>query len=54
MDNNENYEAIKQVISEIEKKYNEEDTASSISNLIDELNIKLSAYQFDKEYEKDK
>ena len=38
---------------EIEKKYNQ-DTASSISNLIDELNIRLSAYEFDKKYEKDR
>lgn len=50
MDKNESYDAIRKVISQIEKKYNE-DSASGISNLIDELNIRLSAYEFDKDFD---
>ena len=43
---------LEKIISEIKKMY-EKDTGSGISDLIDELNIRLSSYKFDKEYEED-
>jgi len=52
IENKADYKPIEKIIKKIEHLYNE-DESSSISNLIDELNIKFAAYQFDKEYEKD-
>tara|TARA_R110000823_G_C15905063_1_gene497273 strand:+ start:304 stop:1623 length:1320 start_codon:yes stop_codon:yes gene_type:complete len=51
IENNSKYDAIEKVIKQIEELYNQDD-ASAISNLIDELNIKFAAYQFEQEYEK--
>ena len=53
MEKNADYSVLKNIIYKVEEKYNQ-DEGSSISNLIDELNIRLAAYQFDKEYEKDR
>lgn len=50
IDNNAKVDEIQKVINEIQSLYNQ-DTGIGISNLIDELNIKLSAYLFEKEYE---
>ena len=52
IETNADYKSIEKVIEEVKELYNQ-DKANSISNLIDELNIKLSAYQFEKEYDKD-
>lgn len=52
IEQNELPEEIKNVIHKIEEKYNLEDKASGLSNLIDELNIRLAAYEFDRDYEK--
>ena len=53
IDNNAQIEKIQTVINKIIDLYNE-DKNISISNLIDDLNIRLSAYKFEKEYEKDR
>lgn len=45
-------DSLTSVIIEIKNMY-ERDNGIGISNLIDELNIRLSAYKFDKEYDKD-
>jgi len=52
IDNDESIDNLNMVIDEIKKLY-EKDNGTGISNLIDELNIRLSAYKFDKEYEED-
>jgi predicted ATP-binding protein involved in virulence len=52
IEKNESPESIKDLIHAIELKYNKEDKASGLSNLIDELNIRLAAYEFDRDYEK--
>ncbi len=51
MTNNSNVKDLKKIIEEIELLY-DEDSSLGTSNLIEELKIKLSAYEFDKEYEK--
>ena len=51
-DNSNNIQKLENIITEIKKMY-EKDTGSSISDLIDELNIRLSSYKFDKQYEED-
>ncbi|WP_298392232.1 AAA family ATPase [Flavobacterium sp.] len=52
IEQNKSPEEIKKVIHAIELKYNQEDKASGLSNLIDDLNIRLAAYEFDRDYEK--
>lgn len=51
LDTDSSIDAIKKVIDKIQKLY-DRDKAPGISNLIEELNIRLSAYQFEREYEK--
>jgi predicted ATP-binding protein involved in virulence len=53
IENNEESSKVEEVIDEIQKLYNK-DNGMGISNLIDELNIKLSAYLFEKEYEENR
>lgn len=52
IDNDASIESLNGVVAEIKKLY-EKDSGIGISNLIDELNIRLSAYKFDREYEED-
>ena len=52
IDNNASVDSLDTVIKQIKKIY-EKDSGVGISNLIEELNIRLSAYKFDKEYEED-
>jgi predicted ATP-binding protein involved in virulence len=47
------YKALELVIDEI-KSLERIDNASNLSNLVDELNIRLEAYKFDKEHEENK
>jgi predicted ATP-binding protein involved in virulence len=50
IDSEASVDKLSEVIDELKKLY-EKDNGIGISNFIDELNIRLSAYKFDKEYE---
>lgn len=52
MEKNAEYTKLEHIIQKI-KQIDSQDDANGISNLIDELNIQLSAYKFDREHEND-
>lgn len=51
MEENDEYTEMEKLIEQI-RKIEEEDESASISNLIDEMNLQLEAYKFEREHEK--
>lgn len=51
MEENNEYSEIKKLIEQV-RRIEEEDESKSISNLVDEMNLQLEAYKFEREHEK--